>query len=45
MRLMSSCSVFFTERDYLIVQTNVFGSSLDDEYVVYLACICLSRGA
>ena len=45
MGLMSSSGVFLTERDYLVVQTNIFGGSLDDENIVYLTRICLSGSA
>jgi hypothetical protein len=45
MGLVSFSSVFFTERDYLVVQTNIFGSSLDDENIVYLTGICFSGNA
>ena len=42
MRLMSSSGVFLTEKDYLVVQTNIFGGSLDNENIVYLTRICFS---
>ena len=45
MRLMSSSDIFLTKRDYLVIRTNVFGGSLDEENIVYLTHICFSGGA
>ena len=44
MWLMGSLGVFFTERDYLIIEANVFRWYLDDQDIVYLSSICLSQG-
>ena len=44
MRFVNSSSIFLAEGSYLVIQTNVFKGSLDDQDVVYLSCIGLSQG-